>query len=26
VELLKSWMIFKDLRPLKRDDRVEKVM
>jgi len=26
VELLKSWMIFKDLRPLKRDDRVEKAM
>lgn len=24
VELLKSWMIFKDLRPLKRDDRVER--
>ncbi len=26
VELLKSWMIFKDLRPLKRDDRVERAM
>ncbi len=26
VELLKSWMIFKDLRPLKRDDRVERSM
>jgi carboxyl-terminal processing protease len=24
VELLKSWMIFKDLRPIKRDDRVER--
>jgi len=26
VELLKSWMIFKDLRQLKRDDRVERAM
>jgi carboxyl-terminal processing protease len=26
VELLKSWMIFKDLRPVKRDDRVERAM
>jgi carboxyl-terminal processing protease len=26
VELLKSWMIFKDLRPVKRDDRVEHSM
>jgi carboxyl-terminal processing protease len=26
VELLKSWMIFKDLRPGKRDDRVERSM
>jgi len=26
VELLKSWMIFKDLRPLKRDDRVERTI
>jgi carboxyl-terminal processing protease len=24
VELLKSWIIFKDLRPVKRDDRVER--
>jgi carboxyl-terminal processing protease len=26
VELLKSWIIFKDLRPVKRDDRVERAM
>jgi carboxyl-terminal processing protease len=26
VELLKSWIIFKDLRPVKRDDRVERPM
>ena len=26
VELLKSWIIFKDLRPVKRDDRVERSM
>jgi carboxyl-terminal processing protease len=26
VELLKSWIIFKDLRPVKRDDRVEGAM
>jgi carboxyl-terminal processing protease len=26
VELLKSWIIFKDLRPVRRDDRVEGAM
>jgi carboxyl-terminal processing protease len=26
VELLKSWIIFKDLRPVKRDERVERPM
>lgn len=26
VELLKSWVIFKDLRPVKQDDRVERAM
>lgn len=26
VELLKSWMIFKELRPLQRDNRVEKAL
>ena len=26
VELLKSWIIFKDLRPVKRDERVERSM
>ena len=26
VELLKSWIIFKDLRPVKKDDRVERAM
>jgi carboxyl-terminal processing protease len=26
VELLKSWIIFKDLRPVKQDNRVERAM
>jgi len=26
TDLLKSWMIFKELRPLQRDTHVEKIM